>query len=106
MNILIDATNIIPDSGGYTHLKELLKNYKTKEKEIIYVASSNNVIDKLKTNNKKVKYISNFFLNKGIIFRLVWQLFFINLCFILHSKTSKVNLRVFIRQVLRVGTLG
>ena len=80
MNILIDATNIIPDSGGYTHLKELLKNYKTKEKEIIYVASSNNVINKLRINNKKVRYISNFFLNKGTFFRLIWQFFFINLC--------------------------
>lgn len=89
MNILIDATNIIPDSGGFTHLKELLKNYKTKEKEIIYVASSNNVINKLKINNKKVRYISNFFLNKGIFFRLVWQLFFINLC-LKHNRCSKL----------------
>ena len=89
MNILIDATNIIPDSGGFIHLKELLINYKAREKEIIYVASSNNVIDKLKTNNKKVKYISNFFLNKGIIFRLVWQLFFINLC-LKKNKCSKL----------------
>ena len=89
MNILIDATNIIPDSGGFTHLKELLKNYKTKEKEIIYVASSNNVINKLKINNKKVRYISNFFLNKGKIFRLFWQLFFIDLC-LKKNKCSKL----------------
>jgi glycosyltransferase involved in cell wall biosynthesis len=80
MNILIDATNIVPDSGGFIHLKELLRNYKAKETEIIYVASSSNVNEKLKTNNKKVKYISNFFLNKGTFFRLFWQIFFINLC--------------------------
>lgn len=78
MNILIDASNIMPNSGGFTHLKELIKNYDHKEKELIYVASSSNVIDQLKTNNKKIKYISSYFLNNGIIFRLVWQIFIIN----------------------------
>jgi len=78
MNILIDASNIVPDSGGFTHLKELLKNYD--KKEIIYVASTNNVANQLKIDNKKIKYISNFFLNRGIIFRLIWQIFLINTC--------------------------
>jgi hypothetical protein len=32
MNILIDASNIVPDSGGFTHLKELLKNHELKFK--------------------------------------------------------------------------
>ena len=54
MNVLIDASNIVPDSGGFTHLKELLKNHETKNQDIIFVASSNNVIDELKINNKKV----------------------------------------------------
>ena len=80
MNILIDASNIVPDSGGFIHLKQLLENYETKEKKIIYVASSNKVIDKLKIDKKKVKYISSFFLNNGILFRFVWQIFFINFC--------------------------
>ena len=80
MNILIDASNIVPDSGGFTHLKELLKNYETEEKNLIYVASSDNVIDELKINNKKVKYISSLYLNKGIFFRLFWQIFLINSC--------------------------
>ena len=71
MNILIDASNIVPDSGGFIHLNQLLENYETKEKEIIYVASSSKVIDKLKIDKKKVKYISNFFLNNGILFRFV-----------------------------------
>tara|TARA_B110000305_G_C19276735_1_gene557215 strand:- start:331 stop:960 length:630 start_codon:yes stop_codon:yes gene_type:complete len=34
MNVLIDASNIVPDSVGFTHLKELLKNHKAKEKKI------------------------------------------------------------------------
>ena len=63
MNVLIDDSNIVLDSGGFTHLKELLKNYETKNKDIIYGASSNNVIDELKINNKKIKYISSLFLN-------------------------------------------
>ena len=63
MNILIDASNIVPNSGGFTHLKELLKNYEYKEKELVYVASPNNVVEQLKINKKKVRYISNFFLN-------------------------------------------
>ena len=65
MNVLIDASNIVPDSGGFTHLKELLKNHETKNQDIIFVASSNNVIDELKINNKKVKYLSSLFLNNG-----------------------------------------
>ena len=89
MNVLIDTSNIIPDSGGFTHLKELLKNHKAKEKEIIYVASSSNVIDELKINNKKVKYISNLFLNSGIFFRLFWQIFQINSC-IKKNKCTKL----------------
>ena len=56
MNVLIDASNIVSDSGGFIHLKELLKNHETKNKNIIYVASLSNVIDELKINNKKVKY--------------------------------------------------
>ena len=89
MNILIDASNIVPNSGGFTHLKELLKNYESREKEIIYVASSSNVIDELKINNKKIRYISNFFLSSGTFFRLFWQIFIINLC-IKNNKCSKL----------------
>ena len=89
MTILIDASNIVPDSGGFTHLKELLQNYDKKEKEIIYVASTNNVINQLKINNKKIKYISSFFLNSGIICRLVWQIFLIN-AFIKKNECSKL----------------
>ena len=89
MNILIDASNILPNSGGYTHLNELLKNYKAKEKETIYVASSSKVVDMLKINKKKIKFISNFFLNKGIFLRLVWQFFFINSC-LKKNKCSKL----------------
>ena len=89
MNILIDASNIVPNSGGFTHLKELLKNYNAKEKETIYVASSSNVINELKINNKKIQYISSFFLNRGILFRLIWQIFVINLC-LKNNKCSKL----------------
>ena len=35
MNVLIDASNIVSDSGGFIHLKELLKNHETKNKNII-----------------------------------------------------------------------
>ena len=89
MNILIDASNIVPNSGGFTHLKELLKNYEDKEKRLIYVASPANIIKKLKINNKKVKYISSFFLNNGIFFRLIWQIFIINSC-LKQNKCSKL----------------
>ena len=89
MNILIDASNIVPNSGGFTHLKELLKNYEDKEKRLIYVASPANIIKKLKINNKKVKYISNLFLNSGIFFRLFWQIFQINSC-IKKNKCTKL----------------
>ena len=89
MNILIDASNIVPNSGGFTHLKELLKNYEDKEKGLIYVASPTNIIKQLKINKKKVRYISSFFLNNGIFFRLVWQIFFIN-SFLKKNKCSKL----------------
>ena len=88
MNILIDASNIVPNSGGFTHLKELLINYEAKEKEIIYVASSSEVIDELKIKNKKIRFISSFFLNSGTFFRLVWRFFTINLC-LKKNKCSK-----------------
>ena len=32
MNVLIDASNIVPDSGSFTHLKKSLKNHETKIK--------------------------------------------------------------------------
>ena len=32
MNVLIDASNTVPDSGSFNHLKELLKNHETKIK--------------------------------------------------------------------------
>ena len=89
MNILIDASNIIPNSGGFTHLRELLINYEAKEKEIIYVASSSDVVDELKIKNKKIRFISSFFLNSGTFFRLIWQIFIINLC-IKKNKCSKL----------------
>tara|TARA_B110000027_G_scaffold125664_1_gene143272 strand:+ start:3367 stop:4479 length:1113 start_codon:yes stop_codon:yes gene_type:complete len=89
MNVLIDASNIVPDSGGFTHLKELLKNHETKNQDIIFVASSNNVIDELKINNKKVKYLSSLFLNNGKFFRLFWQIFVINSC-IKKNKCTKL----------------
>lgn len=78
MNILIDASNIVPNSGGFAHLRELLKNYKYQE--TIYVASSSKVAKELGVNNKRIKYISNFFLDRGKIFRLIWQIFAINSC--------------------------
>ena len=71
MNIPINYSNIISDSGGFTHLKELLRNYEAKEKEIIYVASSSNVIDEYKINNKKVKYILSLFVNSGNFFKAI-----------------------------------
>ena len=108
MNILIDATNILPDSGGFIHLRELLKNYEYKEPETIYVATSNKVIEKIRIKKKKVKFISNFFLNKSKFLRLIWQIFFINKCLkknkydktftfetnrgVNHLKTAKNNL--------------
>tara|TARA_B100000767_G_scaffold52735_1_gene48233 strand:- start:53 stop:277 length:225 start_codon:yes stop_codon:yes gene_type:complete len=73
MNIAINASNTVLDSGCFTHLKELLRNYEAKEKEIIYVASSSNAIDELKINNKKVKYISSLHLNSGKFFYRIGQ---------------------------------
>ena len=90
MNVLIDASNIVPDSGGFTHLKELLKNHETKNQDIIFVASSNNVIDELKINNKKVKYLSSLFLNNGKFFRLFWQIFVINSCIKKNKCTNQI----------------
>ena len=89
MNILIDATNILPDSGGFIHLRELLKNYEYKEPQTIYVATSNKVIEKIGIKKKKVKFISNFFLNKSKFLRLIWQIFFINKC-LKKNKCSKL----------------
>tara|TARA_B110000037_G_scaffold130983_1_gene148780 strand:- start:1422 stop:2240 length:819 start_codon:yes stop_codon:yes gene_type:complete len=71
MNIAINASNTVLDSGGFTHLKELLRNYEAKEKEIIYVASSSNVIDELKINNKKVKYILSLFVSSRNFFKVI-----------------------------------
>lgn len=80
MNILIDASNIIVNSGGFNHLKELLKNYPVDKKDEIYVVGSNKLISELKFTNPKIKYVSNFFLNSGKLLRLIWQIFLIKSC--------------------------
>lgn len=77
MNILIDASNIVPHSGGFIHLKELLINSKIEKNDTIYVLASSQVINNLKFKKKKIKLISNFFLNNGIILRFIWQIIFL-----------------------------
>ena len=75
MILAIDASNIILESGGYIHLKQLLSKFKNKKVEKIYVFSSKKIIKDLSVKNKKIIFVSHSYLNKGIFHRVLWQIF-------------------------------
>tara|TARA_Y100000590_G_scaffold152537_1_gene175129 strand:+ start:3079 stop:4203 length:1125 start_codon:yes stop_codon:yes gene_type:complete len=78
MILAIDASNIIIESGGFIHLRQLLENYNEKKIKKIYVFSSKTTIEKLKIKKKGVIFINNPYLNRGRNFRIFWQLFLLN----------------------------
>ncbi len=88
INLAIDSTSIV-DTGGFTHLYHLIENFKKEnnpgiKKIIIY--SSKNVLDRLPSNDIIIKR-SNFLLNRGKFFRLIFKL----LIFDYILKNDKVN---------------
>ena len=54
MKIIIDASNLIPESGGFVHLNKILVNFNEKKIDKIYVFTSQKIINKLKIKNKKI----------------------------------------------------
>jgi glycosyltransferase involved in cell wall biosynthesis len=77
--IAIDATSIV-NTGGFTHLYHLIESFDKKfhpdiNKIIIY--SSKTVLDRL-PDNEFIAKISSFFLNRGKLFRLFFQLFILD----------------------------
>ena len=77
--IAIDATSIV-NTGGFTHLYHLIESFDKKfhpdiNKIIIY--SSKAVLDRLPDNEFIAKF-SHFFLNRGKLFRLFFQLFILD----------------------------
>ena len=78
MILAIDASNIILESGGFIHLKQLLVNFNEKKIKKIYVFSSQKIIEGLKIKNKKIYFINHKYLNRGIFYRIFWQIFILN----------------------------
>ena len=64
MRLLIDASNLVPESGGFVHLKKTLENFSKKKINKIIVLGSKEVIKKLNIKNPKILFETNFFLNK------------------------------------------
>ena len=86
--LAIDSTSIV-DTGGFTHLFHLISNFRKEnhpdiEKILIY--SSKKVLDRLPDNDFFLKK-SNFLLNKGKFFRLIFKVFI----FDFYLKNNKVN---------------
>lgn len=75
MVIGIEASNIRA-GGGLTHLKELLKNYTPSEHDSVIVWSSIATLEQL-PDKKWLKKVAHPFLNKNIIFRVIWLKFFL-----------------------------
>ena len=118
MKIFIDASNLIPESGGYIHLKNLLLNIPRQEVEIC-VAGSSKLIKSLPTSNKKITFYNNIFLNGNLLLRIFWKLLLMNLhiyknnysvIFILNGyfflKPSKIPVAVFIQNFLPFSSHG
>lgn len=87
--IAIDATSIV-NTGGFTHLYNLIENFDLKFhpdiKEIV-IYSSNSVLEKL-PNHYFITKRSHFFLNIGKVMRLFFQLYILDLSL----KKNKVNI--------------
>ena len=86
--LAIDSTSIV-NTGGFTHLYHLIENFKKEnhpEIKKILIYSSINVLDRLPVNDIIIRR-SNFFLNRGKFFRLVFKLFI----FDYFLKIDKVN---------------
>jgi len=79
ITIAVDATSIV-NTGGLTHLYEILNHYKEKDhpqiKSIIIIGSTK-VLDFLPKKNFYQKKTS-FFLNSNKFFRLIYQIFLID----------------------------
>ena len=78
MRLLIDASNLVPESGGFVHLKKTLENFSKKKFSKIIVISSEKVIKKLNIKDPKILFKTNLFLNKNLIFRIFWKIFILN----------------------------
>ncbi len=79
MKLVIDASNIIVESGGFIHLKKILENFNNKKIEVLCVLASKETINRLKINNKKIKFFTHNYLNKRSRFHLaLWRLFYLN----------------------------
>ena len=86
--LAIDSTSIV-DTGGFTHLYHLIKNFKKEnnpEIKKIIIYSSKNVLDRLPVNDIIIKR-SNSLLNRGKFFRLIFKL----LIFDYFLKNDKAN---------------
>jgi len=73
----IDASNLL-EGGGVTHLIEILSHSNPQKNNFkkIVVWSASRTLFKL-PNEKWIEKRSNFFLNRNLLFRLFWRLFFI-----------------------------
>ena len=118
MKIFIDASNLIPESGGYLHLKNLLLNIPQQKVEIC-VAGSSKLIKSLSINNKKIIFYSNSLLNGNLLMRIFWKIFIMNLhiyknnysvIFILNGyfflKPTKIPVAVLIQNFLPFSNQG
>ncbi len=88
MRLLIDASNLIPESGGFVHLKKILENFSTRKFDKIIVLSSSKVLKKLNIKNTKILFQTNFFLNNNLFFRILWKTFILNFT----AKNSKSDI--------------
>ena len=78
MRLLIDASNLVPESGGFVHLKKTLENFSKKKINKIIINGLKEIINKLNIKNPKILFETNFFLNKDLIFRIFWKIFIFN----------------------------
>lgn len=78
MKLVIDASNIVVESGGFIHLKKILENFDNKEIKSLCVFASKETINRLKISNKKIKFLTHSFLNEGRFHLILWRLFILN----------------------------
>ncbi len=78
MKLVIDASNIVVESGGFIHLKKILENFDNKEINSLCVLASRETINRLKINNKRIKFLTHHFLNKRRFHLAMWRLFILN----------------------------
>ena len=78
MKLVIDASNIVVESGGFIHLKKILENFDSKEIKSLCVLASKETINRLKISNKKIKFLTHSFLNQGRFHLILWRLFILN----------------------------